>query len=380
MSSSSSILLCKSCNTSGHSSAKISYALFCLMLKSLSMTTFYNTLIINPMNFFKKHTGIHCVDFQLKYADIHHLEDVWTELNNLEGDVKTSVIKKLVYEHVLDQVLLSNPVAVLGDDILTPSIQETKNAQEPLAIILTAPFGILPALRHILSKYESIVAETPISQKRNLEPEKSQDIIQPGGKKEKDDNAKRFVPPKIFSLFPDTGLQWRFIKIDSQNVTSIFPGSYLKKEKDETFFSFTQRYFYDCFNFAKLKIRRSIALELDDFNTEESPEDVVNILLNGSTKYNKKNSKNKKKSKKRRKSKIGDSSRSKPKIIKREHKGKFEEGDRYKMTLIIFGDGLKIRSQTRFKGLRFGVTDKLYRQLKIRKKLGELLLVDVNEF
>lgn len=50
------------------------------------------------------------------------------------------------------------------------------------------------------------------------------------------------------------------------------------------------------------------------------------------------------------------------------------------MPLIIFGDGLKNKSQTKFKGLRSGVTDKLYRQLKRREKLGELLLVDINEF
>ncbi|KAG2200602.1 hypothetical protein INT47_007346 [Mucor saturninus] len=519
-------------------------------------------------------------DFQLKYATIHYLEDAWMELNNLEGvnlnvekdglknygqvlatacettgtcynnyyienfqniicnyfnymickefpDLKKSVIRKLVYEHVLNQVLSSDPVAVLNYDILPPLIQETKNGLQafinPLIVELknrlpsftitkatqnTAPFGILPALRHILSKYESIIAENSTLQKRDSEPGKSQDTVQSGEKKKKDDNAKHFVLPKIFSLFPNPGLRWRFIKIDSQNVTGVFPGSKLKKEKDETLFSFTQRYFYDCFNFAKLKIRSLKDLkelpathgkmflngmytdELDDFNTEElktyfrpctvdpgrkdvfvsyhgdndvrrlsskeycnmggvtqrhkqeqelkkslgidqietnipspkttshdayilyityilqhidtlfnfygfrttnsrwcnyiasqkSIEDAVNILINGSTKYNKKRRKNKKKSKKRRRSRIVDSLKSKPKIIKREHKEKFEGGDRNKMPLIIFGDGLKNKSQTKFKGLRSGVMDKLYRQLKRREKLGELLLVNINEF
>ncbi|KAI7892583.1 uncharacterized protein EV154DRAFT_418291, partial [Mucor mucedo] len=279
-------------------------------------------------------------DFQLKYAKIHHLEDVWMELNNLEGvnlnvekdglknygqvlatacettttcynnyyienfqniicnyfiymickefpDVKKSVIRKLVYEHVLDQVLSSDPVTVLNDDILPPLSQETKNGLHafinPLIVELknrlpsftitkatqnTAPFGILPALRHILSKYESIIAENSTLQKHDSEPGKPQDTVQSGEKKKEDDIVKHFVLPRVFSLFPNPGLQWRFIKIDSQNVTGIFPGSKLQKEKDETLFSFTQKYFYDCFNFAKLKIR-SIALELDDFNTEE---------------------------------------------------------------------------------------------------------------
>ncbi|KAI7878368.1 uncharacterized protein EV154DRAFT_486200 [Mucor mucedo] len=74
-------------------------------------------------------------DFQLKYADIHHLEKIWTELNNIEGvslNVEKNGLKKyefpkLEYDHVLGQVLSPDPVAVLGDDILTPLSQETKN-------------------------------------------------------------------------------------------------------------------------------------------------------------------------------------------------------------------------------------------------------------
>ncbi|KAG2194569.1 hypothetical protein INT47_006528, partial [Mucor saturninus] len=598
-SSSSSTLICKSCDTSGHSSARSklcpnhNYTLQELIEKDigakyqrytisiplkgflnetdddddrlqdlssfLRLVLFKAQIFVNDyilqypnnlsneffqQNFWYSLCRVVCKqlsikDFQLKYATIHYLEDAWMELNNLEGvnlnvekdglknygqvlatacettatcynnyyienfqniicnyfiymifkefpDVKISVIRKLVYEHVLDQVLSSDPVAVLNDDILPPLSQETKNGLQtfinPLIVELknrlpsftitkatqnTAPFGILPALRHILSKYESIIAENSTLQKRHSETGKPQDTVQSGEKKKKDDKAKHFVLPRIFSLFPNPGLQWRFIKIDSQNVTGIFPGSKLKKEKDETLFCFTQRYFYECFNFAKLKIRsledlkelpatngkmflngmytdgytcrllfcrrtepssliKSIALELDDFNTEEvntyfrpctidpgrkdvfvsyhgdndvrrlsskeyynmggvtqrhkqeqelkkslgidqietnipspkttshdthilyityilqhidtlfnfygfrttnsrwcnyiasqkSIEDAVNILLNGSTKYNKKRRKNKKKSKKRRRSKIVDSLKSKPKIIK----------------------------------------------------------------
>ncbi|KAI8880209.1 hypothetical protein K501DRAFT_286384 [Backusella circina FSU 941] len=50
------------------------------------------------------------------------------------------------------------------------------------------------------------------------------------------------------------------------------------------------------------------------------------------------------------------------------------------MPLIIFGDGLKNKTQMKFKGLRHGVSERLYRQLKKRERLGELLLLDINEF
>lgn len=67
---------------------------------------------------------------------------------------------------------------------------------------------------------------------------------------------KKIVPPRIFGLFPNPGLKWCYIKIDSQNVAGIFSGAALKKEADETLFHYTQRRFYKCFNFAKLKIKR----------------------------------------------------------------------------------------------------------------------------
>ncbi|KAI8087808.1 uncharacterized protein B0P05DRAFT_532351, partial [Gilbertella persicaria] len=50
------------------------------------------------------------------------------------------------------------------------------------------------------------------------------------------------------------------------------------------------------------------------------------------------------------------------------------------MPLIVFGDGLKNKSHAKFKGLRYGVIEKLYRQLRIREKHGELLLLDIDEY
>ncbi|PHZ16372.1 uncharacterized protein RHIMIDRAFT_233973 [Rhizopus microsporus ATCC 52813] len=49
------------------------------------------------------------------------------------------------------------------------------------------------------------------------------------------------------------------------------------------------------------------------------------------------------------------------------------------MQLIIFGDGMKNKDHVKFKGLRCGVSDKLYKQLQRRERLGELLLLGINE-
>ena len=62
------------------------------------------------------------------------------------------------------------------------------------------------------------------------------------------------------------------------------------------------------------------------------------------------------------------------------HKEKFEEGDRGKMPLILFGDGLNNKSHVKYKGLRTGVSNVVYKQLKVRERIGQLLLMDINEF
>lgn len=50
------------------------------------------------------------------------------------------------------------------------------------------------------------------------------------------------------------------------------------------------------------------------------------------------------------------------------------------MPLVVFGDGLKNKDHVKFKGLRHGISNKIYSQLKLRERIGELLLVDINEF
>lgn len=63
----------------------------------------------------------------------------------------------------------------------------------------------------------------------------------------------------------------------------------------------------------------------------------------------------------------------------RKNKNCFEKGDVKKMPLVAFGDGLKNKDHLKFKGHRHGLSNKIYKQLKLREGLGELLLLDINE-
>ncbi|RCH89815.1 hypothetical protein CU097_010872 [Rhizopus azygosporus] len=65
---------------------------------------------------------------------------------------------------------------------------------------------------------------------------------------------------------------------------------------------------------------------------------------------------------------------------RRKNKTRFEEGDCKKMPLVIFSDSLRNKDHVKFKGLRRGVSNKICRQLKRREELGELLLLDINEY
>ncbi|KAG2235379.1 hypothetical protein INT48_004998 [Thamnidium elegans] len=50
------------------------------------------------------------------------------------------------------------------------------------------------------------------------------------------------------------------------------------------------------------------------------------------------------------------------------------------MPLMIFGDSMKGKSHVKHKGHRVGVLKIIYRQLKRKEKLGEVFVLDINEF
>jgi hypothetical protein len=49
------------------------------------------------------------------------------------------------------------------------------------------------------------------------------------------------------------------------------------------------------------------------------------------------------------------------------------------MPLVIFGDGVKGSSHVKYRGRRIGASNIIYKNLK-REKLGEVLVLDINEF
>lgn len=198
------------------------------------------------------------------------------------------VVKHIVHEHVLNVVFSPGPGAIGADSIstslnseeqdkirtfLNPLILEIKNRIPSFPVtketLNKAPFSIMPVLKHILEKYESLIAEAPlpvpVSELQIIAQEQSDVTDQvnkrPRKKKkvrknyDKNDVKRDFQPPRLFSLFPNPSLHWRFIKIDSQNLTGIFPTATLERLEEETLFEFTQRSFFARFNFTKLNIK-----------------------------------------------------------------------------------------------------------------------------
>lgn len=123
---------------------------------------------------------------------------------------------------------------------LNPLILEVKNRISTLPLskesLNNEPFKILSALRHILEKYDDIYNAQATQ-------------------KDKTDSMKSLLPRR-FSLFPNPTLHWRFIKIDAQNLTGIFPDAKQEKQANESSFDHHQRCFYQMFAFKRLDIQR----------------------------------------------------------------------------------------------------------------------------
>ncbi|GAA5807756.1 hypothetical protein MFLAVUS_001133 [Mucor flavus] len=188
-------------------------------------------------------------------------------------DAKISCIKNLVYNHVYDQVLTHSQPSSVSVDILAlfdpdvasnltsflnPLILEVKNRMSTLPLTKESlnkePFEILPALRYILNKYDDIC--------------KAQ-----AAQTDKADSTKPPLPRR-FSLFPNPSLHWRFIKIDAQNLTGIFPEAKQKKQANESSFDHQQRCLYQAFAFKKLGIQSCE-------NLLALPEEKGRMFLNG---------------------------------------------------------------------------------------------------
>ncbi|PHZ12243.1 uncharacterized protein RHIMIDRAFT_238058 [Rhizopus microsporus ATCC 52813] len=177
---------------------------------------------------------------------------------------KVSTIKYLVYQHIFNEVFsLQLKTVEIPGDILPSTKQDDKRKIQgfvgnlifeirnrlPLFPVTKetlnkAPFGIMPALRHMLSKYETLIANNPNPQIQEPE-QKPHDKSNTKAKKQKGkkQTKKKFIPPE-------------------QNLQSIFLGAALEQEHNETSYNYTLRCFYKCFDFDKLK-------ELNDITAEE---------------------------------------------------------------------------------------------------------------
>ncbi|GAA5809176.1 hypothetical protein MFLAVUS_002581 [Mucor flavus] len=491
--STSAQITCKSCKQPGHNSARSHDC-------PNHELVYGNITIDHVQNSYPKLANISAAFNELQNMDNVNL---LVEKNNLvgyghvvssacESNLAMRITKNLVYDYILDEIFINQVRKDILENIISledfeaiPELQATldtliqpiKNRLPRVPVtrieVTKNPFIILNILRYIIEYYE--------------QPEQQEHPNQ----------------PRLFSLFPNPSLKWRFIKIDGNNLNVLFPHTRLPRLENETRYNYTLRCFYGSFDFSQFKIRSlqelqnlpiqkgkmflnglytdgytcrvlfarnvprqgpesSIKLELSDFNEGEigdrfrtcfldpgrksaytayygnnevrslsatqyyslsgapgrskqedslkieqgiklletnipSPrtaaianynnyltymlvnlnaffdfynfrtasinwknyigkqcaiEEACNILINGGKKYN---PNKRKKTKKNRR-------------------------DSTKMPLVVFGDGLKGKSHVKLKGRRTGVSEIIYRQLKRREKLGEVLVLDINEF
>ncbi|EIE86300.1 hypothetical protein RO3G_11011 [Rhizopus delemar RA 99-880] len=129
---------------------------------------------------------------------------------------KVSTIKYLAYQYILNEVFsLQLKTIEIPDDILPSTKQDDKRkiqgfignlsfdirsclllfpvTKETLNV---APFSIMPALRHMLSKYETLIANNPNPQTQEPE-QKPHDKSNTKTKKQKrkKQTEKKFIPP-----------------------------------------------------------------------------------------------------------------------------------------------------------------------------------------
>ncbi|ORE01191.1 hypothetical protein BCV72DRAFT_82419 [Rhizopus microsporus var. microsporus] len=140
-----------------------------------------------------------------------------------------SVVKKLVYNYIFHEVLTNIARSDMPEDFLAqdtlnlvPSlqvhidriIQPIKNRlqQPPLnkEIITANPFTVLNVMAFILDLYEQ----------KNVQAQRQQPEQQ----------RQRRPQPRLFSLFPNSSYKWRFIKLDGENLNTIFRDTRLLRQ------------------------------------------------------------------------------------------------------------------------------------------------------
>jgi hypothetical protein len=108
----------------------------------------------------------------------------------------------------------------------------------------------------ILDFYEQEMVQVQQQLQQQPQPEEQpEEQKQPGGHQLWQRNQRR-RQPRLFSLFPCPSFKWRFIKLDGENLNTIFHDTRLQRRNNETNYHYALRCFFEAFNFEKLKIRR----------------------------------------------------------------------------------------------------------------------------
>ncbi|KAI8073790.1 hypothetical protein BDF21DRAFT_475198, partial [Thamnidium elegans] len=200
-------------------------------------------------------------------------------------NIKMPLVKKIVYDYVLDEVLKNDTRSDMPEDFITQDglnsapnlqaflndiIQPVRNRAPRLPLsreeVTKNPFIVLSIMTYIIEFYEQV----NIQLQENAQPEQSEELLEQTTEQPPAQTVELVRPqtrirqpqrPRLFSLFPNPSLKWRFIKIDGQNLSTLFPDTRLQREENETNFALATRCFFNSFDFTKLKIRNLTKLQ-----------------------------------------------------------------------------------------------------------------------
>ncbi|KAI8062966.1 hypothetical protein BDF21DRAFT_402712 [Thamnidium elegans] len=200
-------------------------------------------------------------------------------------NIKMPLVKKIVYDYVLDEVLKNDTRSDMPEDFITQDglnsapnlqaflndiIQPVRNRAPRLPLsreeVTKNPFIVLSIMTYIIEFYEQV----NIQLQENAQPEQSEELLEQTTEQPLAQTVELVRPqtrmrqpqrPRLFSLFPNPSLKWRFIKIDGQNLSTLFLDTRLQREENETNFAFATRCFFNSFDFTKLKIRNLTKLQ-----------------------------------------------------------------------------------------------------------------------
>ncbi|KAI8061405.1 hypothetical protein BDF21DRAFT_455741 [Thamnidium elegans] len=200
-------------------------------------------------------------------------------------NIKMPLVKKVVYDYVLDEVLKNDTRSDMPEGFITQDglnsapnlqaflnniIQPVRNRAPRLPLsreeVTKNPFIVLSIMTYIIEFYEQV----NIQLQENAQPEQSEELLEQTTEQPPAQTVELVRPqiqmrqpqrPRLFSLFPNPSLKWRFIKIDGQNLSTLFPDTRLQKEENETNFALATRCFFNSFDFTKLKIRNLTKLQ-----------------------------------------------------------------------------------------------------------------------